>query len=68
MSDAVEEGGLLPSTYHRPYLGAGHAANSPVVTGRRETVPMPEAHPAIPERFRRDWIVPGHQDESPDGG
>ena len=65
MSDELEKG-MLPDRFMRAYLTAGHQADSPAVTGRRETAPMPEAAPAMPERFRRDWIVPRHEAEPPD--
>ena len=60
--------GLVPASYHRPYLSAGHQSDSPANTGMRATVPVPESHPAEPQDFHRSWIRPGHEAPSPGDG
>lgn len=57
--------GLVPQRFHRPFLAAGHAAESPANTGMRATTPPPSSHPAEPQDYTRGWIRPGHQAEPP---
>ena len=42
-----------PGEFDRGYLEAGHASNSPAVTGRLMPVPHPETHPAEPQDYHR---------------
>jgi len=42
-----------PGEFDRGYLEAGHAAESPAVTGRLMPVPHPETHPAEPQDYHR---------------
>ncbi|HUY45615.1 MAG TPA: hypothetical protein VMV92_07795, partial [Streptosporangiaceae bacterium] len=65
--DEAAKAGLVPQRFHRPYLAAGHEADSPANTGRRGTTVVPEtARAAEPQDYQRGWIQPGHQDEPPD--
>ena len=57
--------GLVPSRFHRPYLAAGHQADSPANTGRRGVTVIPETAAAEPQDYTRGWIRPGHQAEPP---
>ena len=59
---------MVPSRYMRPYLGAGHAANSPAVTDERVTTAAPDSHPVNAQDYDRGWIYPEHQTPSPGGG
>jgi hypothetical protein len=64
---------MVPSQFHRPYIAAGHAADSPAVTGHYSVVPAPsmdvrpggEPHVAEPESFTRGPIHAGHEADPP---
>jgi hypothetical protein len=59
--------GMLPDRFMRPYLAAGHQADSPGTTGRRGTTAIPETASQVePQDFDRGWIRPGHQEPPPD--
>ena len=61
--------GMVPASYHRPYLSAGHQSDSPAnLGGQRGTTPLPESHPAEPQDFDRGWIRAGHEAPSPGDG
>ena len=65
--------GLVPDRFMRPYLTAGHAANSPGATGHYGVSPAPhmdgvpggDAHVAEPQAFTRGPLQAGHEDDAP---
>ena len=58
--------GMVPSHFMRPFLSAGHAADSPANTGMRATTAVPDA-PQIEDRdFTRGYLTGGHAAPSPD--
>jgi hypothetical protein len=64
---------MLPSKFHRPYLSAGHQADSPGTTGHYGVSPAPSMgmqpggspHVAEPETFTRGPIRAGHEADPP---
>ena len=57
---------MVPGQFHRPFLSAGHAAESPAVTGRRATTPVPSADPVEHRDFTRGCLTAGHASPPPD--
>jgi len=65
--DGPARKGMVPASFHRPYLAPGHQSDSPANTGLRGTTAVPEtARDAEPQDFTRGWIRSGHQAEPPD--
>ncbi len=57
---------MTPQAFRRHYLAAGHAAESPAITGRRGTTAVPEtSHQAEPQHFGRGYLAEGHASPSP---
>jgi hypothetical protein len=63
---APTPGHVMPGSFRRPYISAGHAAESPQADGPR-TFPVISDHPQAQD-FHRGYIAAGHGSESPDNG
>ena len=61
---APTPGHVMPQSFRRPYISAGHAAESPQAEGAR-TFPVISDHPQAQD-FQRGYLSAGHASESPD--
>lgn len=61
---APTPGHVMPQSFRRPYISAGHAAESPQAEGAR-TFPVISDHPQAQD-FQRGYLSAGHASESPE--
>ena len=60
------QSGMSPGSFHRPWITAGHEANSPAVTGTQATTPTPPSmNVPEPQQFQRGNLTAGHEAPSP---
>jgi hypothetical protein len=57
---------VAPGSFTRPWITAGHEAQSPAVTGSQATTPVPSStHVPEPQQFERGYLTAGHAAPSP---